>query len=63
VQAGVEAGYAETAYYNGFQQEGFGPKYMNIADGIRASTGYSYLRPVRHRLNLQIVKNAHDVLF
>ena len=63
VQAGVEAGYAETADYNGFQQEGFGPKYMNVADGIRASTGYSYLRPVRHRLNLQIVKNAHDVLF
>ncbi|MFT5936233.1 MAG: choline dehydrogenase [Pseudohongiellaceae bacterium] len=58
VKAGVEAGYAETADYNGFQQEGFGPKYMNVADGIRASTGYSYLRPVRHRANLQIVKNA-----
>lgn len=58
VKAGVEAGYDETADYNGFQQEGFGPKYMNVADGIRASTGYSYLRPVRHRRNLQIVKNA-----
>ena len=58
VEAGVEAGYAETADYNGYQQEGFGPKYMNVADGIRASTGYSYLRPVRHRGNLQIVKKA-----
>lgn len=58
VQAGVDAGYAETSDYNGFQQEGFGPKYMNIADGVRASTGYSYLRPVRHRGNLRVVKNA-----
>lgn len=58
IQAGVEAGYDETADYNGYQQEGFGPKYMNVADGVRASTGYAYLRPVRHRTNLRIVKNA-----
>ncbi len=58
IQAGVEAGYAKTEDYNGFQQEGFGPKYMNIADGIRASTGYSYLRPIRRRHNLHIVKHA-----
>lgn len=58
VQAGVDAGYAETEDYNGFQQEGFGPKYMNVADGIRASTGYCYLRPARSRRNLHIIKNA-----
>jgi len=58
VQAGVDAGYSETADYNGYQQEGFGPKYMNIADGIRASTGYSYLKPARRRGNLHIVKHA-----
>ena len=44
VQAGVEAGYGKTDDYNGYQQEGFGPKYINIDDGVRASTGYSYLR-------------------
>lgn len=58
IQAGVEAGYAETEDYNGFQQEGFGPKYMNVSDGIRASTGYAYLRPIKHRRNLRIVKYA-----
>lgn len=58
IDAGVDAGYTRTDDYNGFQQEGFGPKYMNIQDGIRASTGYSYLRPIRHRQNLTVVKNA-----
>ncbi|PCH62774.1 MAG: choline dehydrogenase [SAR86 cluster bacterium] len=58
IEAGVEAGYANTQDYNGFQQEGFGPKFMNVADGIRASTGYAYLRPIRGRKNLHIVKHA-----
>ncbi|MFK7863272.1 MAG: choline dehydrogenase [Pseudohongiellaceae bacterium] len=58
IDAGVDAGYHKTKDYNGYQQEGFGQKYMNIQKGIRASTGYSYLRPVRHRQNLKIVKHA-----
>lgn len=58
IQAGVDAGYQKTEDYNGYQQEGFGPKYMNVEDGVRASTGYAYLRPIKNRQNLHIVKNA-----
>jgi choline dehydrogenase len=58
IEAGVEAGYPRTEDYNGFQQEGFGPKYMNVANGVRASTAQAYLRPIRKRRNLQILKHA-----
>ena len=56
--AGAEAGYMETADYNGYQQEGFGPLHMTVREGVRASTSNVYLKPVRGRPNLQVVTHA-----
>jgi len=58
IDAGVEAGYGETQDYNGYRQEGFGQKFMNVDRGIRASTGYSYLKAAKKRSNLTILKHA-----
>ncbi|MDC1210570.1 choline dehydrogenase [Porticoccaceae bacterium] len=58
IDAGVEAGYGETQDYNGYRQEGFGQKFMNVDRGIRASTGYSYLKAATKRPNLTILKHA-----
>ena len=58
IDAGVEAGYGETLDYNGYRQEGFGQKFMNVDRGIRASTGYSYLKVAKKRSNLTILKHA-----
>ena len=58
INAGVEAGYTETEDYNGFRQEGFGQKFMNVDKGIRASTGHAYLKKAKKRYNLTVVKHA-----
>lgn len=58
IDSGVQAGYPATADYNGFQQEGFGQKHMNVADGVRQSTAYTYLRNARHRSNLSIIPHS-----
>ena len=58
VDAGVAAGYPETADMNGYQQEGFGPMFMTTRDGIRWSTANAYLRPVMRRANLTIRTRA-----
>jgi len=58
IDAGVEAGYPFTADYNGYQQEGFGQKHMNVAAGVRQSTAYVYLKPARHRPNLTIIPHT-----
>ena len=58
IDAGVQAGYSETDDYNGYRQEGFGQKFMNIDGGVRASTGYAYLKHTRRRPNLTILKHA-----
>lgn len=59
IDAGVEAGYPETADYNGEYQEGFGPMHMTVRGGVRESTSRAYLKPVRHRKNLTILTHAH----
>jgi len=58
IDAGVQAGYSETDDYNGHRQEGFGQKFMNIDGGVRASTGYAYLKHTKRRPNLTILKHA-----
>ena len=58
IDAGVEAGYAETDDYNGYRQEGFGQKFMNVDAGVRASTSHAYLRSARKRANLTVLKRA-----
>lgn len=65
IDAGVEAGYPETADYNGEHQEGFGPMHMTVKGGVRESTSRAYLNPVKHRKNLKIITKAlvHRVTF
>ena len=58
IDAGIEAGYPETSDYNGEQQEGFGPMHMTVGNGVRESTSRAYLKPVKHRANLEVMTNA-----
>ena len=58
VEAGKQAGYLETADYNGYQQEGFGAMHMTVRNGVRASTANAYLKPARGRANLTVVTGA-----
>lgn len=58
IDAGKQAGYAETLDYNGAQQEGFGPMHMTVKDGQRCSSARAYLDPVKDRDNLTIVTHA-----
>ncbi|AUI87832.1 choline dehydrogenase [Vibrio azureus] len=56
IEAGKEAGYPETADYNGYQQEGFGTMHMTVKDGVRSSTSNAYLSRARSRSNVTILK-------
>lgn len=58
IDAGIEAGYVETEDYNGYRQEGFGQKFMNVDAGIRASTSHAYLKQQQKRSNLNILKRS-----
>jgi choline dehydrogenase len=58
IKAGQQAGYASTNDYNAAQQEGFGPMYMTVKDGVRSSASREYLDPVKSRSNLTIVTGA-----
>jgi choline dehydrogenase len=64
VDAGVQAGYMDTADYNAQQQEGFGPMHMTVKNGVRWSTANAYLKPALSRPNLTVVTHAlvHKVL-
>ncbi|MBD3584933.1 choline dehydrogenase [Salinimonas sp. HHU 13199] len=64
IEAGKQAGYAETFDYNGAQQEGFGPMHMTVKDGERCSSSRAYLDPIKDRDNLTIITLAtvHKVL-
>ncbi len=55
VEAGRQAGYPETADYNGEQQEGFGAFDMTVWQGRRWSTANAYLRPALRRPNCRLV--------
>jgi len=59
IDAGIDAGYAQTQDYNGHQQEGFGAMHMTVGGGARASTATAYLRPARTRPNLKVITRAH----
>jgi choline dehydrogenase len=58
IEAGREAGYPQTADYNGFQQEGFGEMHMTVGNGIRCSTAVAYLEPAESRSNLELRTNV-----
>lgn len=54
IEAALAAGYPYTADMNGYRQEGFGPMFMTVRDGLRWSTANAYLRPAKHRPNLRV---------
>jgi choline dehydrogenase len=59
IDAGVEAGFAETKDFNGFQQEGWGPYQLTIHNGQRWSAAAAYLAPIAgKRPNLTIETEA-----
>ena len=64
LEAGQQAGHPFTNDVNGHQQEGFCRFDMNIDDGVRASTGYSFLHKLGARKNFKIITHAlaHRIL-
>ncbi len=65
VEAGVEAGYARTNDFNGFQQEGFGPYQLTIKNGKRWSSSAAYLQPIlgkRDNLTVEVGARTSRIL-
>jgi choline dehydrogenase len=58
LEAAQQAGYPRTDDVNGARQEGFAAFDRNVHRGRRLSASRAYLRPVRHRANLQIRTHA-----
>ena len=58
VQAGVQAGYAQSPNMNQRQHEGFGPMEMNVGGGRRCSAAVAYLRPAIARGNVRVLTGA-----
>ncbi|WP_244471938.1 choline dehydrogenase [Prosthecomicrobium hirschii] len=58
VEAGREAGYAETDDVNGYRQEGFGRMDMTVHRGRRWSTANAYLKPALRRNNLALMTDV-----
>lgn len=58
IAAGGEAGFPETADYNGAMQEGFGLIQSTISKGRRQSAAVAYLRPALRRPSLQVEVEA-----
>ena len=58
IEAGVQAGYAETDDVNGYRQEGFGRMDMTVHNGRRWSTANAYLKPALSRRNLSVMTRA-----
>lgn len=56
--AGLAAGHAYTADYNGAQQEGFGDWQFTIRDGRRCSAASAYLRPALRRGTVTLATRA-----
>ena len=59
VQAGVQAGYAHNADFNGAEFEGVGLYQVTHRNGERFSAAKAYLTPHLGRSNLQVVTGAH----
>lgn len=57
-KASRDAGYPQTADYNGAVQEGFGRLQMTIANGRRCSAASAYLRPALRRGNVKVLTGA-----
>ena len=58
VRAGVQAGYPESADFNGAQFEGVGRYQVTHKGGERWSAAKGYLAPARSRPNLEVITGA-----
>ncbi|WND02662.1 choline dehydrogenase [Temperatibacter marinus] len=56
--SGLEAGFKESADFNGADQEGFAPFQQTIKEGRRWSTAAAFLKPVMDRANLTVLTGA-----
>jgi choline dehydrogenase-like flavoprotein len=59
LDAAKAAGFPVTDDYNGKQQVGFGRGQYTIRNGYRSSASNAYLKPIRHRTNLDVETGAH----
>jgi choline dehydrogenase len=59
INAGIDCGYSYTDDMNGYKQEGFGPMECTINKGLRWSTSTAYIKPIKHRRNLEINLNSY----
>ena len=59
INAGHSAGYPICDDFNGESQEGFGRYDFTIKNGRRQSTSVAYLKGIKNRKNLKILKHAH----
>ena len=64
-QASRDAGFPDDPDMNHPESGGVGPIPMNNPNGVRMSTGLTYINPNRHRLNLTVRGNVvvHRILF
>ena len=64
-QASRDAGHPDDPDMNHPESGGVGPIPMNNPNGVRMSTGLTYINPNRHRLNLTVRGNVvvHRILF
>ena len=58
IEAAVANGMLPNTDFNGPTQEGVGYLELMINDGVRSSTSQAFLKPVRHRANLQVQTDA-----
>jgi choline dehydrogenase len=58
IEAASQAGHALTDDFNGESQEGFGWYQTTTRKGARSSSAEAYLRPARHRANLDVLTGA-----
>jgi choline dehydrogenase-like flavoprotein len=59
LEAAKATGFPVTDDYNGQQQVGFGRGQYTIRNGYRSSASNAYLKPIRHRTNLDVETGAH----
>lgn len=58
IEAGRQLGFPVNADFNGADQAGVGAYQITVKDGLRMSSARAYIRPIRHRANLEIRRHA-----
>ncbi|CAH0750468.1 unnamed protein product [Diatraea saccharalis] len=58
LQAFKENGHDILLDYNGFKQLGYAESQFTIDNNVRQSTAYAFIRPIKNRPNLHILKNT-----